>query len=241
MTPFDPTATTVLVLDLESTHLDERLPGAALLEFGAVLCDGTPALVPLAEASLTLRPPGAQLEHDRLWASMDGFTRDMHVASGLWEESVHNQNAWDPYRADPAIVGWINGVVGSATAPVVLAGSGVSHFDDRWLRAQLPLVFGRLSYWSLDAGVIRRALQYAGRDDLIDLAGDVEAKPHRALADARLHAAELRRYLGLLAALGAPDAARAPDGGPTVPQAAPEGHSGASGEQGAGEVALPRP
>jgi oligoribonuclease (3'-5' exoribonuclease) len=191
------------VIDLETTgHDDERDPLASVLEVGVVLCRDSPDLPVVAEANLLIRPPGLLTDLDRLFAGMKPLVRAMHTSSGLWDEA-RGDNAWPIHDADRALADWLTGHVGDAQVP--LLGSGVSHYDSRWLRQHLPRFAMHLTYWTLDCGVIRRALEAAGRPDLLDVARDVEAKPHRALGDAQLHAAETRRYLQLLAAIPAPE------------------------------------
>lgn len=44
----------------------------------------------------------------------------------------------------------------------VPAGSGFSHFDRRVIKRQLPWLDVRLTHYSIDVGVIRRAMEFAG-------------------------------------------------------------------------------
>lgn len=191
----------LLVLDLETTQTDISHPHATILEVGAVLVRWEPALPVVAEANLIVRPPGLKGDHDQMWAHMLPVVQDMHAANGLWEAATTDPGAWELHEADDAVTAWIAQHAGPG--PVVLAGSGVSHLDVPFVRAFMPRLSTRVTYWSLDVGHVRRMLQLAGRDDLVDLAGDVDAKPHRALGDARLHTAELRRYLQVLQGAGA--------------------------------------
>lgn len=195
----------VLVFDLETTGLDETPLDASLLEFGGLLCRETPELPIIAEANLVIRPPGGQLDHDRIWAGMPDVARRMHLDNGLWAEATTRPAAdsWSAWEADTALCQWLDQHV-PAGQLVRAAGSGVSHTDQRWARRHLPQLHERLTYWSYDAGTVRRMLELAGRGDHVDLAGDVDAKPHRALEDARMHRVELVRYLDLLRRLPPP-------------------------------------
>jgi oligoribonuclease len=186
----------VLWLDLEATTTDAHSDIAAVLEIGAIITDYTPELNEVARASLVVRPPGLQSDHDRMWAQMDPFVRDMHTANGLWAEATTGDDAWQLAEADPAFANWISETVGGVTVP--MAGSGVAHFDHPYVRVHLPATATRLTYWMLDIGQIRRMLDLANRRDLVHLEQDVDAKPHRGLADVELHVAEARRYLALL-------------------------------------------
>lgn len=187
-----------LVLDLETTGLDETAPYASILEFGAYLTRDDQALTLVADATTLVRPPMV----DEAWVNMHPAVRDMHTTSGLWNDVTTRPDAAMIGDLDNQLVAWLNGLTG--TARIVLAGSGVSHYDQRWLRAFMPALHRRLTYWSVDAGVMRRMLEFAGRDDLVDLPTDVDAKPHRAAGDAALHLAELRRYFELLRSIPRP-------------------------------------
>lgn len=190
----------LLILDLESNGVnDERDMYAALLEVGFVLVDATtPDLVEKGRGDAVVRPYGDRAQLDRMWAVMPDVVQRMHSENGLWEEATTNADM-TPHAAelDTQLRDWLNAAVGP-DATVMLAGSGVGHFDDRWMRTWLPLLRARLVYANLDSSSIRRALKLAGREGLVRQAKDVEAKPHRALADAVLHTDELRYYLRLL-------------------------------------------
>lgn len=195
----------VLVVDLETTTLAApHEPGSTVLEVGAILCKADPDLTVVAEASLVVRPQGGQEEIHRLWAGMLPFVQEMHTRSGLWAEATTSDDAWQVWEADSALASWLTGRIPDGGA-VALAGAGVGHFDDRWLHHHFPALRAHLTYWNIDASSFRRTLELAGRRDLVRLAQDVEAKPHRALPDARLHREELRYYVRLLQAL--PEAA----------------------------------
>jgi oligoribonuclease (3'-5' exoribonuclease) len=193
------TPTHILWLDLETTGSDPGDANAAILEVGAVITAWEPQLTELARASMVLRPAGSMADHDRLWAAMPQVVRDMHTVNGLWEEATTSPDAWSLLDADTAIAGWVAAHAGEGQ--VALAGSGVGHLDLPFIKAYLPRLATRLLYWPLDIGGTRRMLDLAGRQDLVDLKTDVDAKPHRALADVELHVAEARRYLGLLATI----------------------------------------
>lgn len=181
----------LLAFDLETTGLDPHAPNAYVLEVGAVLVKPQPPFDVIAEASLVLHPPTDPV---KLWASMDPVVRQMHAESGLWE-ATQQSDAWDGLQADRAIHDWL---AGHAEGVVALAGSGVAAFDLQWARRHLPLTASRLAYFSFDVSPIRRLLELVDRMDLVDKVTDVDSKPHRGLADARLHLAELRRYAHLL-------------------------------------------
>jgi len=111
----------------------------------------------------------------------------MHAATGLLNEIDDGR----PIRhVDGELAGmldhWTDG------GRIALAGSGVAHFDGRFIRAQMPQTAKRLTYWAMDIGAVRRfATQVCGLDDrrLPDT-----TKTHRALDDIRHHLAEARAW-----------------------------------------------
>ena len=195
-------------LDLETTDTDPNAAHAALLEIGAVITDWSPELNVLASASLTVRPAGAQPDHDLMWTRMHPKVQQMHTDNGLWREATTSEDAWTTTEADIGITQWLVRHVGDE--PVPLAGSGTGHMDLPWVKSWLPRLSTRLTYWPLDIGMIRRMLELAGRGDHVDMVTDVDAKPHRGLDDVELHIAEARRYLALLGRLPRLEAAPAP-------------------------------
>jgi oligoribonuclease (3'-5' exoribonuclease) len=188
--------------DAETTDTDPYAHHAAFLEIGAIITRWDPELTEVARARLVIRPPGTQADHDMIWARMHPVVRDMHTTNGLWQEATVGTDAWAAADVDRGLTDWLTSHVGDERLP--LAGSGVGHLDLPWVKAYLPLFASRLTYWPLDIGGTRRMLDLAGRSDLVDLPGDVEAKPHRGLEDVEMHVAEARRYLGLIRALPTP-------------------------------------
>lgn len=187
-----------LFLDLETTGLDEREASASLLEVGLILCERTPAFDILAEANMLIRPPGNLNDHDILWSRMNEEVRLMHQASGLWQEATTSPDGWNFTDADVALSRWLIDKTGSTTSLVQPAGSGIAQFDLRWTREFLPRLSSRFHYRPLDVSSIREGFYVAGRAELVDFAGHVEAKPHRALGDAHLHRLEAIAYLEVL-------------------------------------------
>ncbi len=182
--------THILFYDLETTGTDEKLD--QILEVGCLLYSiqfGT-----TSERSWVTHLGGT----GSLRLGTNDFVRDMHTESGLIE-------ACDAEPANVAAVdgyvrNWLNMTTGS-TRHVISAGSGVSHFDRRFIREQMPLLDRSMTYWSLDVGVMRRMCELAGRSDL-NL--DQGTKTHRAAVDARFHYEEWRHYDAILRGAMAP-------------------------------------
>lgn len=206
--------TRVLWLDLESTGSDPY-GGDVPLELGAIVTDWTPELNVIARASMVIRPPGSPHDHALLWARMVEPVKAMHTSSGLWTEATAGEDAWQLDDADTAVAQWLAGHTDDGLVPV--AGSGVGHLDLPFIKVWFPRLAQRITYWPLDIGNVRRLLELAGRPDLVDMPGDVDAKPHRALGDVELHVAEARRYLQLLRRIPATGAKVSPEPRPFAP------------------------
>lgn len=198
-----PPATHLCHIDLETTNTDPYAPYAAVLEIGAIITRSTPDLPEVARASLIVRPPGGPTDHAAMWASMVPIVQQMHHESGLWREATIGDGAWGLTQADNAFTDWLTTQVEAdgGVLPVPLAGAGIGQLDLPYVKSHLPRLASVITYWPLDISPTRRMLQIAGRDDYVDLVGDVDAKPHRALGDIELHVAEARRYLAALQSL----------------------------------------
>lgn len=165
--------------DLETAGTNEL--NDPILEIAVVVTG--PDLEEIGSCEAVIRPLG--------WAAggVPGWIRPevskMHTDSGLWEDCAsRGVPAWE---AEGNVTSLLAGI--APTGGFVLAGSGVSHFDRRFLKAQMPRLERWFKYYCIDVGVLRRTLAIIGRDDLIPPA---PAKPHRAMADVRLHISELR-------------------------------------------------
>lgn len=121
---------------------------------------------------------------------------EMHTANGLFDavdEAIRVGECPAPGAVTEAAITFL--------APygkrLLLAGSGVGHFDRRFLRRWMPELEARFLYPVLDVGVLRRTMHLIGRDDLIPASGDADIKNHTGLDDALLHLDEFRHYAGL--------------------------------------------
>jgi oligoribonuclease len=163
-----------LWLDLETTGLDPASDD--ILEVGLVVTDEH--LTELAERRYLLDPG-----YD--WQELvDQFVLEMHTKSGLLAELT------DPYShfiyhslllVERCIVNVIEPYL--TDGKIVLAGSGVATFDLQVIKAQMPELAQRLTYWTMDIGVVRRYLRDICQVELPDT-GPVN---HRALDDVHHH------------------------------------------------------
>lgn len=182
-------------IDLETTGTDET--NGSILEIGAIVTDEE--LQPLASWETLVDPQMAHV------ADMAPVVREMHTASGLLDqldriapELVAN-TAPDGIRYLPDADYRLAELLRPFTirGQIVLAGSGVGHFDARWIARHLPRTSKLLTFWTIDVGVVRRFLSMLADVDIPTLN---DRKPHRALDDVRLHLAEATVYRDALRA-----------------------------------------
>lgn len=174
-------------VDLETTGADEN--AGEVLEVGCVLTPLTPLAPELSRYSLVIRPA------EQAWPlMMNEVVHGMHVDSGLLDEIHDGREPLTRVLVDKLLVAWRRAAAREvgASGPFVLAGSGVAHFDARWLRLHFPEFSRALTYYTLDVGVMRRALDWA--DAGMPPYPLPETKAHRALDDALDHLAEWRWY-----------------------------------------------
>jgi oligoribonuclease (3'-5' exoribonuclease) len=186
-----PDPTHYLWCDLETTGEPDETKGP-ILEAAFILTNT--ALEQVAEERSWVLDP-----YD--WATMHGVQPDtwkrqlqehpkvleMHTANGLVAD-IEAGRYVDHYNVEQNVLD----VLFDADVEshhVMLAGSGVGHFDRRFVKAQLPLLEKHLYYPNLDIGVMRR---FAKHTVGLSIPAFNDDKTHRALDDVRLHLEEAR-------------------------------------------------
>jgi oligoribonuclease (3'-5' exoribonuclease) len=104
----------------------------------------------------------------------------MHEASGLMDDLISATTAPNPFvmaDIDLKIRSWLDNAAGKSKEHIPFAGSGVVHFDRKYIQRFLPRLNSRITFWAYDVGVMRRTWQ------LLGLQTPVETKAHRALDD----------------------------------------------------------
>lgn len=181
----------LLWCDLETTGTDEHLD--SIIEVGLILTGSGAPFVDRDGFRDLVRPTPTAMGRLR----GNDVVRKMHEANGLLAEleaaeaSVTLDELLPPDKLQDEILKWMleHGV---RRHQVMLAGSGVGHFDRRFLREQMPELESWLAYPVLDVGVIRRFFQMCDRPDLVRPADS--NKNHRAYDDAKLHLEEARHF-----------------------------------------------
>lgn len=129
---------------------------------------------------------------------MEPVVRMMHHKNGLLRDLYEDHNK-SMATIDAEISAMMKGLMGTNHMP--LAGSGVMHFDRRYIKAEMPKTDKQLSYWALDVGVLRRWLDYFGIQ-VPDAVAAGEKKTHRALDDILAHIEEAKAYKAKLRECG---------------------------------------
>ena len=184
-----------LFVDLETTGLDPEYD--CILEYAMILTDGSFTEIHRWNELVAL-PEG--YVHWNEWAK--DVVIKMHEKSGLtkdWSES--SSNKYNVYVNDRAVdIDLEDLKFEHCWDNLILAGSGVSHFDMRFLRKHMPSVFKHLHWCPLDVGQIEEWLKISWRENCTYDAvtpGARERKTHRAMDDIAYHLDEARYYVNL--------------------------------------------
>lgn len=169
-----------LILDIETTGNKDE---SELIEIGLVMV-AVPSLNELGRLTVLVEP--SQESFNDMLANP--VVSEMHAKTGLTEDLLAGKGV-TPESADTFINQWLNQFTDSPRTHIPYGGSGVSHFDRKYIDRDLPRLGKRLTYWSLDVGAARRIFALQGASTM-----SIEGKTHRALDDALVHTDELRFY-----------------------------------------------
>lgn len=174
----------LLWVDLETTGSNEKKD--CIIEVGAILTD--PKLHTLWEFERVVSPKPLGL--GRLL--QNPVVKEMHERNGLLERILGGFANAAAHVVEQELLYKLNEY---QPRTVLLAGSGVGHFDRRFIKAEMGRLDNFLHYACLDVGSIRRLCQFTDVKT-VDLPND--RKTHRALDDIRLHVAEARMFADML-------------------------------------------
>lgn len=195
-----PDPTHLLWLDLETTGTNENVD--QIVEVAVILTDLELTEVTRSSSLVPYDYDGA------LRLAGNDYVRQMHQTSGLTDDlgrrfigftpdgGVEHEVRWSVLRAAEKELKAQLAHAGTQPHCVMLAGSGVSHFDRRFLRTQMPDLERQLAYPSIDVGVARRMADLWGSPPGVpDFNSD---KTHRAMADVVCHLNEARWWRNFL-------------------------------------------
>lgn len=173
----------VMFLDLEATGSGDD---EDIVEIGLSLVE-TESLTEVDSFSALVEP------REEKWLGMQQVVVDMHTKSGLFADiekiREYPSSRHEPAEVDKEIEGWLKGIIGTNTTHIPPGGSGICHYDRKFLKRDLPLLNAHLGHWHYDVGTAERMFRFVG------LAWPKPQKNHRALDDARWHASEFRYIL----------------------------------------------
>ncbi len=173
-------AKAIFWVDLETTGSCEIED--EIIEVGAILTDFE--LVVIGSMEAVCKP--TQHGYDRLM--QNDIVRKMHTDNGLLQELDRGR---DLRAVDEELFKFVRLHV--PKGKVYLAGSGVSHFDRKFINSQLWITAELLKYPMLDIGTVRTfnqkccGVEFKQDDSLPD-------KNHRAMSDIMHHLNEARQY-----------------------------------------------
>lgn len=170
----------VAFLDLETTGNE---PTDRIIEVGVVLTDRDLNII--ADYSAVAKP----IKWDWLRDLMPPVVRDMHTTNGLIDEV--ERYGRDILDIDAEVADLLRAHNGNGHVP--LGGSGVGHFDMRYIRAEMRQTASHLAYWAYDIGVVRRFLRWWGIE-VTEARSAKDLKTHRALDDAYAALAETKAF-----------------------------------------------
>lgn len=186
-------------IDLEATGGDERRD--PILEVGLIITDRS--LDDLRSLSLTINPEysGPRYGGWKERLEEEPVVKEMHTSNGLLRDLTYGMSLAE---AQASIIETFTHF--GAAGEFMLAGSGVSWYDRRFLKEQMPRMEAWLMRSMLDVGVLRRFTRdVVARPDLVHPAPTKTRKAHRALSDIQHHLSEARHYRSVLLAAEAPD------------------------------------
>jgi oligoribonuclease len=180
-------------VDLETSGTNELTDD--IIEFAFVLTDFNLRIID--SFSWVVNPERDGFE-ERIAANPVVF--DMHTANGLLAAIAAGQG--HSLHETDRTVEQVFKDHQMSPHEIMLAGSGVGHFDARFIRANMPRFSKYLAYPVIDVGVLRRFLRdLCGHPEIVPPAGDSGRKSHRAMDDVTMHITEAHRYMWVLRSL----------------------------------------
>lgn len=172
-------------IDLETTG--SRVQNEEILEVGLAITNANLDIIECA--SWVVYPD----DNTRL-LRMDPIVVDMHIKNDLLRTILKTKpsDRLSIEKVDIEVKKVMSKYLPSNNK-MPLAGSGVAHFDLRFIEKWMPVTMRHLNYAPYDVGSMRRWFRLAGLTNDID-----DSKTHRALDDVMTHIEEARMYMDIL-------------------------------------------
>ena len=166
-----------LGLDIETTGLEDT---ALILEVALILFDSK--LNSVAHTSETIYHP-----INEVYAAMGDYVTNMHTTNGLLEDIKNTDSEKTIHTVETHLCDWIS--ENTSGAPLPMLGSSI-HFDRTLVSQQMPDLYNKFHYRSIDATSIKLAAeglsateiqapenigtQHRGYDDLLNSANTIK-------------------------------------------------------------------
>ena len=135
-------------VDCETTGVDVEKD--KVLELACVVT--TPDLVEIAEFDVVIA-------NGDMIGEINPFVLDLHTRNGLWTE-IANCGV-SRLEAEEMFGNFLDTNLGGRKQ-LIQAGSGVSHFDSKFIAKNFPEASKLLTFWTNDAAVLKRGFEFAG-------------------------------------------------------------------------------
>jgi len=169
---------TFAFVDIETTGLDPRVD--KILEYGTIIVQEGAGLTNML--NIVVNPC--------TWPKLSPVVLDMHTKNGL----IRDCNASTKFITD--LDRDVSEFYAKFGKKLVLAGSGVGHFDFNFIKEQMPKTRECLQYYVNDVGVWRRGFKWLGYGGQLK---KPKKKPHRALEDCKIHVEEWQEIKRVMA------------------------------------------
>ena len=164
-------------VDVETTGVD--IEKDKVLEIAVIVTNSE--LVELAELDLVIN------DYADPNFIINPFVLDLHTRNGLWTEIVNH--GIGIVEANERLGNFLTDNLGGRKQ-LIQAGSGVSHFDSKFIAKNFPEASKLLTFWTNDAAILKRAFEAAGFKS-----PKKGRKDTRGLADVRQHIEEWKGYV----------------------------------------------